>query len=148
MRTLTMSARANIRAKPFAPADTVPRQRLDKWLWAARFYKTRSLAVQAIDAGHVRADGVHIKPAHELRVGERISVRKRGLTWEFEITALSDRRGRATDAARLYRETSQSVETRAEALQQRKAALGAEPRWSGRPTKRERRKLEDFLNEP
>ena len=143
-----MSFRANLHAKRTAPVDAVPRQRLDKWLWAARFYKTRSLAVQAIDAGHVRAEGVHIKPAHELRVGERISVRKGGLTWEFEIAALSDRRGRAIDAARLYRETSQSVETRAQTLQQRKAALGAEPRWSGRPTKRERRKLEDFLNEP
>ena len=148
MQALTMSARANVRAKRPAAADAVARQRLDKWLWAARFYKTRSLAVQAIDAGHVRSEGLHIKPAHELHVGERISVRKGGLTWEFEITALSDRRGRATDAARLYRETAQSVEARAEALQQRKAALGAEPRWSGRPTKRERRKLEDFLNEP
>jgi len=124
------------------------RQRLDKWLWAARFYKTRSLAVQAIEAGHVRADGARVKPAHDVRVGERISVRKSELAWEIDVTALSDRRGSAAQAALLYRETAESVEARAQALQQRKAALGAEPRWSGRPTKRERRKLEDFLNEP
>jgi len=143
-----MGARAKVRVETSAPAVGLVRQRLDKWLWAARFFKTRSLAVQAIDAGHVRADGARIKPAHEVRIGERISVRKAGLTWEFEVTALSDRRGGATDAARLYRETSESVEARALALEQRKAAFGAEPRWSGRPTKRERRKLEDFLNEP
>ena len=124
------------------------RQRLDKWLWAARFYKTRSLAVQAIEAGHVRADGARVKPAHDVRVGERISVRKSELAWEIDVTALSDRRGSAAQAALLYRETAESVEARAQALQQRKAALGAEPRWSGRPTKRDRRKLEDFLNEP
>ena len=124
------------------------RQRLDKWLWAARFYKTRSLAVQAIEAGHVRADGARVKPAHDVRVGERIGVRKSELAWEIDVTALSDRRGSAAQAALLYRETAESVEARAQALQQRKAALGAEPRWSGRPTKRDRRKLEDFLNEP
>ena len=124
------------------------RQRLDKWLWAARFYKTRSLAVQAIEAGHVRADGARVKPAHDVRVGERIGVRKSELAWEIDVTALSDRRGSAAQAALLYRETAESVKARAQALQQRKAALGAEPRWSGRPTKRERRKLEDFLNEP
>ena len=96
----------------------------------------------------MRADGARVKPAHDVRVGERISVRKSELAWEIEVTALSDRRGSAAQAALLYRETAESVEARAQALQQRKAALGAEPRWSGRPTKRDRRKLEDFLNEP
>ena len=139
---------ANVRAKSSTAAASATRQRVDKWLWAARFYKTRSLAVQAIEAGQVRAAGARIKPAHEVRIGERVSVRKGALTWEFEITALADRRGGATDAARLYRETSQSVDARAEALRQRKAAPDAGARWSGRPTKRERRKLEDFLNEP
>ena len=142
MPASTMKARANLSA----PAST--RQRIDKWLWAARFYKTRSLAVQAVDAGHVRVDGERVKPAHDLRVGERVSVRRSGFAWEVEVTALSDRRGGAADAALLYRETAQSLEARTQALQQRKAALAAEPRWSGRPTKRDRRKLEDFLNEP
>ena len=137
-----MKARAN-------SSSVVPtRQRVDKWLWAARFYKTRSLAVQAIEAGHVRVDDARVKPAHDLHVGERVSVRRSGLAWEVEVTALSDRRGGAADAALLFRETAQSIEARAQAMQQRKAALAAEPRWSGRPTKRDRRKLEDFLNEP
>ena len=134
------------RAKPSPPAAS--RQRVDKWLWAARFYKTRSLAVQAIDAGQVRVGGERIKPAHDLRIGERVSVRRSGFAWEVEVTALSERRGGAADAALLYRETAQSIEARAQAMEQRKAALAAEPRWSGRPTKRDRRKLEDFLNEP
>ena len=142
MPASTMKARANLSA----PVST--RQRIDKWLWAARFYKTRSLAVQAVDAGHVRVDGERVKPAHDLRVGERVTVRRSGFACEVEVTALSDRRGGAADAALLYRETAQSLEARTRALQQRKAALAAEPRWSGRPTKRDRRKLEDFLNEP
>ena len=142
MPASTMKARADLSA----PAST--RQRVDKWLWAARFYKTRSLAVQAIDAGHVRVEGARVKPAHDLRIGERVSVRRSGFAWEVEVTALSDRRGGAADAALLYRETAQSIEARAQAMEQRKAALAAEPRWSGRPTKRDRRKLSDFLNEP
>jgi len=142
MPASTMKARANLST----PAST--RQRVDKWLWAARFYKTRSLAAQAIDAGHVRVDGERVKPAHDLRVGERVSVHRSGFRWEVEVAALSDRRGGAADAALLYRETAQSIEARAQAMQQRKAALAAEPRWSGRPTKRNRRKLADFLNEP
>jgi ribosome-associated heat shock protein Hsp15 len=142
MPASTMKARANLSA----PAAT--RQRVDKWLWAARFYKTRSLAVQAIDAGHVRVDGERVKHAHDLRIGARVSVRRSGFGWEVEVAALSDRRGGAADAALLYRETAESIEARAQAMQQRKAALAAEPRWSGRPTKRDRRKLEDFLKEP
>jgi len=143
-----MNARADASAKATGLAPSLCRQRLDKWLWAARFYKTRSLAAQAIDAGHVRADGTRVKPAHLLRVSERISVRKSGFVWEVEVSALSDRRGGAADAALLYRETAQSIEAREQALQQRKAALAADTRFSGRPTKRDRRKLEDFLNEP
>lgn len=137
-----MSARVGSSAAP--PA----RQRIDKWLWAARFYKTRSLAAQAIEAGHVRAQDARMKPARDVHVGDRISVRKSGLVWEVEVTALSDRRGGAAAAALLYRETAQSIEARRVAIEQRKTALAAEPRWSGRPTKRDRRKLEDFLNEP
>ncbi|HEY3178156.1 MAG TPA: RNA-binding S4 domain-containing protein [Casimicrobiaceae bacterium] len=143
-----MITRADAHAKSLGAAPNPSRQRLDKWLWAARFYKTRSLAAQAIDAGHVRAGGVRVKPAHLVRVSERISVRKSSFTWEIEVAALSDRRGGAADAALLYRETAQSIQAREEALAQRKAALSAETHFSGRPTKRDRRKLEDFLNEP
>jgi ribosome-associated heat shock protein Hsp15 len=125
-----------------------PRLRLDKWLWAARFYKTRSLAAQAVDAGQVRVAGERVKTAHPVRTGERVSIRKAGCVWEVTVTGLSDRRGGAAEAALLYREDEASVAARGELANQRKAAAEAFPRHSGRPTKRQRRKLEDFLNEP
>jgi ribosome-associated heat shock protein Hsp15 len=124
------------------------RLRLDKWLWAARFYKTRSLAAQAVEAGQARVAGQRIKPAHVLRAGDLISVRKHALTWNVEVVALSDRRGSASDAALLYREAAESIAAREEAIAQRKATMAGESRLAGRPTKRDRRRLEDFLNEP
>ena len=127
-------------------ADT--RLRLDKWLWAARFYKTRTLAAQAVEAGHVRVGGERVKTAHAVRAGERVSIRKSGYVWEVTVTALSDRRGGAADAALLYKEDEASIAAREELAKQRKAAAEASPRYTGRPTKRQRRKLEDFLNEP
>jgi ribosome-associated heat shock protein Hsp15 len=122
--------------------------RFDKWLWAARFYKTRTLAAQAIEAGQARLAGERVKPAHAVRSGDAVSVRKHGLVWAVEVTGLSDRRGSATDAAALYRETPESVALRAEEMLRRKAAAATEPGFAGRPTKRDRRKLADFLNEP
>jgi ribosome-associated heat shock protein Hsp15 len=122
--------------------------RFDKWLWAARFYKTRTLAAQAIEAGQARLGGERVKPAHAVRSGDAVSVRKHGLVWEVEVTGLSDRRGPAADAAALYRETPESAALRAEEMLRRKAAAATEPGFAGRPTKRDRRKLADFLNEP
>jgi ribosome-associated heat shock protein Hsp15 len=124
------------------------RVRFDKWLWAARFYRTRSLCAQAIDAGQVRVNGERAKPARNMRVGEVVSIRKSGIVCEVTVTALADRRGNATDAAKLYCETEASAAAREEAWLARRAAEAAQPRFPGRPTKRERRKLEDFLNEP
>lgn len=134
------------RDEPAAPAAA--RVRLDKWLWAARFYKTRSLAAQAIDAGQARVNGDRVKPAHAPRIGDLVAVRKAGLVWTVEVLALSDRRGGAPEAALLYRETDASAAARAETTLQRQAAHAANPQFPGRPTKRQRRKLEDFLNEP
>ena len=122
--------------------------RFDKWLWAARFYKTRSLSAQAIDTGQARVGGERVKPAHPMRVGETVSVRKSGLVCEVIVLALSDRRGGAADAAKLYGETEASLAARETFLLQRAAAQAAAPQFPGRPTKRQRRKLEDFLNEP
>ena len=127
-------------------ADT--RLRLDKWLWAARFYKTRTLAAEAVDSGQVRVGGERVKTAHPVRTGERVSIRKAGYLFDVTVTALSDRRGGATEAALLYKEDEASIAAREELAKQRKAAAEASPRYSGRPTKRQRRKLEDFLNEP
>ena len=127
---------------------TESRIRLDKWLWAARFYKTRTLAAQAVDAGQVRVGGERVKTAHAVRAGERLSIRKSGYVWEVTVVALSDKRGGAADAALLYKEDEASVAAREELAAQRKAAAEASPRFAGRPTKRQRRKLEDFLSEP
>lgn len=124
------------------------RVRFDKWLWAARFFKTRTLAAQAVSAGQARLNGERVKPAHGVRCGDLATVRKRGLVWEVKITGLDDRRGSASDAATLYAETPASSAARAEELQRRSTAHAAAPSHTGRPTKRERRRLEDFLNEP
>jgi ribosome-associated heat shock protein Hsp15 len=122
--------------------------RFDLWLWAARFYKTRALAADAIGNGHARLDEQRVKPAHHVRAGDRVTVRKEGVAWEVTVTATARRRGSATDAAQLYLESEASLRAReTETAQRRDAALAA-PRFPGRPTKRERRKLEDFLGEP
>ena len=139
-------ARPELRQGESGDADS-GRIRFDKWLWAARFYKTRSLAAQAIDAGQARLNGERVKPAHAVRVGDAVSLRKEGVIREIAVTALSDRRGPATVAATLYRETEASVAAREEALLLRKAADAVQPRFSGRPTKRERRKLGNLLGE-
>jgi ribosome-associated heat shock protein Hsp15 len=130
-----------------APGAQAPdRVRLDKWLWAARFYRTRSLAAQAIDAGQVRVDGNRVKPAHVLRPSDRVLVRKGDLAWEVAVVETSEHRGPAPEAARLYRETAESAATRERVVGERRAARAAVT--PGRPTKRDRRRLEDFLNEP
>lgn len=127
------------------PADRV---RIDKWLWAARFYKTRSLAAAAVEAGQARVGDEHVKPARGLRVGERVSVRRDGLVWDVEVVALAERRGSATEAATLYRESEAAAKARAEAIARRRADRASTPRADGRPTKRDRRRLQDFLDEP
>lgn len=129
-------------------AANLDRIRFDKWLWTARFYKTRSLAAQAIETGQARLNALRVKPAHVVRAGDVVSVRKQGIVWEVEVTGVSDRRGPAAEAAALYRESVESAATRERELQHRRAAAAAEPRFPGRPTKRQRRKLADFLNEP
>lgn len=118
--------------------------RVDKWLWAARFYKTRSLAQQAIAAGQVRVADARVKPSHELRVGESLVVRKDQTEWRLVVRALNEKRGPAEAARKLYAETAESIQER-----QRRSDLrrfGAEPASSlkGRPTKRDRRLLEEL----
>jgi ribosome-associated heat shock protein Hsp15 len=118
--------------------------RVDRWLWTARFYKTRTLASQAVENGQVRVNGERVKPAQPVGAGSTVEVRKQGLAWVVEVTGIVLQRGSAQVAAKLYRETAQSAAARAQALAQRAAATGVR----GRPTKKDRRKLEDFLNEP
>jgi ribosome-associated heat shock protein Hsp15 len=116
--------------------------RLDKWLWAARFFKTRSLAQQAIAASQVKLNDGRVKPAHELKIGDAVFLRKESLQWHVVVKALSDKRGPAEAARKLYEETAASLVER-----ERRGDLrrwGAEPsaELKGRPTKRDRRLLD------
>jgi ribosome-associated heat shock protein Hsp15 len=116
--------------------------RVDKWLWAARFYKTRSLAQQAVAAGRVKLNEARIKPAHELKAGDALAIRVGDFEWRITVKALSDKRGPADVARQLYEESAASRTER-----ERRQDLrhwGAEPASAlkGRPTKRDRRRLE------
>ena len=119
------------------------RLRLDKWLWAARFYKTRSLATEEIGKGRVRVNGVEAKPAREVKPGDTVELRREAVTRTIVVLALSGLRGPAPQAQLLYRETEASVATReAAALQRRIAPEPALAIEQGRPTKRDRRDLQ------
>lgn len=116
------------------------RLRIDKWLWAARFYKTRTLASEEIDKGRVQVNGVAVKPARELKAGDSVLLRNGPVSRTVTVLALSDKRGPAPVAALLYQETEDSIRQRQRAAEQRR--LAPEPALSlnqGRPTKRDRR---------
>ena len=118
-------------------------QRIDKWLWAARFYKTRSLAVDEIGRGRVQVNGQDVKPAREVKPGDTVSVRQGAMQRTVVVRGLSDVRGPAPVAQQLYEETPESIQAREQAAQQRR--LAPEPAHSidhGRPTKRGRRELD------
>ncbi|MGB4361951.1 MAG: RNA-binding S4 domain-containing protein [Rhodoferax sp.] len=121
------------------------RLRLDKWLWAARFYKTRSLACEEIDKGRVQVNGVVAKPARELKAGDSVQLRNGPISRTVTVLAVSDKRGPAPVAALLYQETEDSIRQRLQAAEQRR--LAPEPALSlsqGRPTKRDRRDTEQL----
>jgi ribosome-associated heat shock protein Hsp15 len=116
--------------------------RLDKWLWAARFFKTRSLAQHAIGAGRVKLNGGRVKPSHDLKIGDAIVVRVSEFEWQVKVRALSDKRGPAEQARKLYEESEVSRAERQRRMDLRR--WGAEPsaKLKSRPTKRDRRLLE------
>ena len=116
--------------------------RLDKWLWAARFFKTRSLAQQAIGAGRVKLNQGRVKPSHELKVGDAIVVRVSELEWQVKVRALSDKRGPAEQARKLYEESEASRAERQRRLDLRRWGTEPSSKLKGRPTKRDRRLLE------
>jgi ribosome-associated heat shock protein Hsp15 len=117
--------------------------RLDKWLWAARFFKTRTLAVEAIDGGRVSLNGERAKPAKELKVGDAVSIRRPPFEFAVTVKALSDKRGSATVAAALFTETEESRARRAVLAAEMKSL--PQPRFKGRPTKKTRRDYEKWL---
>ena len=116
--------------------------RLDKWLWAARFFKTRSLAQQAVAAGRVQLNGERTKPAHEVKLGQELSIRVGDWRWQVKVKGLSERRGPAEEARKLFEETAESAAERQRRIDLRR--LSPEPglERKGRPTKRDRRLLE------
>jgi ribosome-associated heat shock protein Hsp15 len=119
--------------------------RIDKWLWAARFYKTRALATDAVAGGHVHVNSTRVKPAKDVRVGDTIQIRIGTTEWTVDVAALSDKRGPAKIAVGLYVETPESREARERQALQRKLApppLGAD--LGARPTKQARRRLDEF----
>lgn len=119
------------------------RLRIDKWLWSARFYKTRSLASDEIDKGRVHVNGAEVKPAREVKVGDTVALRREGLTRTVVVKGLSNQRGPAPVAQQLYEETADSVREREKAAEQRHyAPEPANTIEHGRPTKRERRDLD------
>lgn len=119
------------------------RVRIDKWLWAARFFKTRALAAKACELGRVHSNGQQAKAAREVRAGDMLHVKTAGGDFNVEVLALSEMRGPAAVAQTLYRETEGSKESRAKAAEERKAMARIE--WpEGRPSKRDRRVIERF----
>lgn len=122
--------------------------RLDKWLWAARFFKTRSLAQQAIESGRVKLNQERVKVSHALKIEDRVSVRVGELEWQVCVKGLSEKRGPAPEARKLYAETAESRAERERRIELRR--FGAEPaaQIRGRPTKRDRRRLEDLTSPP
>jgi ribosome-associated heat shock protein Hsp15 len=117
--------------------------RVDKWLWAARFFKTRGLATEAVLGGHVHLNGARVKPAKDVRVGDTLQIRIGITEWLVDVRGVADRRGPASVAQTLYEERDESREARERAALQRRAApppLGAD--LGGRPTKQDRRRLD------
>jgi ribosome-associated heat shock protein Hsp15 len=121
--------------------------RLDKWLWAARFFKTRSLAQQAIEAGRVTLNDQRIKPAHVLRISDFVAVRVGELTWRIRVKELSERRGPAEQARKLYEETPESRAERERRLDLRRLSPEPAAGIKGRPTKRDRRLMDELTSD-
>jgi ribosome-associated heat shock protein Hsp15 len=118
--------------------------RVDKWLWAARFFKTRSLASRACELGRIQSHSQPAKPAREIRIGDMLRITNDGGDFHVEVLLLSEVRGPASVAQTLYRETEESKEARLKAAAERKAAMQYAPAPTSRPSKRDRRKIIQF----
>jgi ribosome-associated heat shock protein Hsp15 len=123
------------------------RMRLDKWLWAARFFKTRSLAIQAIGLGRVKLNGERVKPAREVKPGDRLEVQLGDAGWTLTVRALAVQRGPAPVAQALYEEDPASCARRQQQMNERRLAASPAATVKGRPTKRDRRQIHRFTGE-
>ena len=115
--------------------------RLDKWLWAARFFKTRSMASSQVDGGHVELNGERAKPAKQIKLGDELRIRINQVTHVLHVRGLSERRGPASEAQTLYEETAESRKERDRVAEQRRLAPSPSYEEGGRPTKRDRRDM-------
>lgn len=130
--------------RPPATAGAIDRVRLDKWLWAARFFKTRTLATEAVAGGKVHVGGQRCKPSHTVHPGEMLRIQRGPEEYLITVTALSDRRGPASAAALLYEETADSRQRREALREQRRLERSSLPQPPGRPTKQDRRRIMRF----
>jgi len=121
--------------------------RIDKWLWAARFFKTRSLAAKAVDAGKVRLNGATVKPARALKPGDELAIRIGDLEWVVDVKALSRQRGPTAQAALLYVEREDSRARRMQTIASRKIQVHPAAGVKGRPTKKDRRQIHRFTGD-
>ncbi len=122
--------------------------RIDKWLWAARFFKTRGAATEAVSGGHVRVNGERVKPAKEVRLADTVEVRIGELRWTVVVSGVADKRGPARVAATLYEETAASIAGRERSAQERRLARPPGADSGRRPTKQARRRIEAFRRSP
>lgn len=131
------------------PGEKMPleKMRLDKWLWAARFFKTRSLATQAIEHGRVKLNGERVKPAREVKPGDRLDVHAGEVDWTLIVRGLSLLRGPAPVAQTLYEEDATSMARREQQALERKLTAVLQPTSKGRPTKRDRRQIHRFTGD-
>jgi ribosome-associated heat shock protein Hsp15 len=121
------------------------RHRLDKWLWCARFYKSRALATDAVQGGKVKLNDERVKPAHAVRIGDRLTITREQQVLEVDVLALLERRGPASLAQSAYAQTARSIERAIRNREQHQLAALSRPRPEGRPDKRERRAMERLL---
>ena len=118
--------------------------RIDKWLWAARFFKTRSLAAQAVSGGKVQLNGLRVKPARPVKPGDALKIHKSGFEYQVQIMGISERRGPAAVAQTLYQESDESVRRREALREQHRLAGASAPHPQHRPDKKARRQLRDM----
>ncbi|ALP62068.1 MULTISPECIES: RNA-binding S4 domain-containing protein [Paraburkholderia] len=123
------------------------RLRIDKWLWAARFFKTRSLATDAVEKGRVRIGGASVKPAKDVRVGDLVEIEIERIVWQIQVLGVCDVRGPASVAQTLYVETEEGKQKRQQENERRKTYREPAAELHGRPTKRDRRVIDKFSRE-
>ena len=127
--------------------SSLEKMRLDKWLWAARFFKTRSLATEAVDQGRVKFNGDRVKPSREIKLGDRLDIQQGEEAWEVTVRMLSMQRGPAPVAQQLYEEAPGSLARRQQMAAERKLSVSPTAGIRGRPTKRDRRQIHRFTHE-